>query len=120
MVAAEAFARLKTGPEKTGCKEWQRRRGCCDGDLVGGNDEEGSAGLETDNHGQEIAGLVDCALAAVVEATGQHVLCSCFEPRSIRQTGRLPWLERSRWGSLLIALGVDGRSSTQIGCGSRR
>lgn len=120
MVVAEASVRLKTGSEKRGCKGWRRRRGCCGGGLAGGNDEGGFAERKTDSHGRKIAGLVDCALAAVVEATGQHVLCSCFEPRSIRQTGRLLWLERSRWESLLIALGVDGRSSTPIGCGSRR
>lgn len=120
MVAAEAFVRLKTGSEKIRCKVWRRPMGYCGDGLAGGNDEEVSAERETDSHGQKIEGLVGCAPAAVVEAIGQHVLCSCFEPRSIRQTGRLLWLERSRWGSLLIALGVDGRSSTQIGCGSRR
>lgn len=79
MVAAEAFVRLKMGSERTGCKEWRRRRGCYGDGLGDGNDGEEFAGRGTDSHGQKIEALVDYAPAAVVEAIGQHALWSCFE-----------------------------------------
>ena len=119
-VAIEAFVRLEMGLGRTGCREWRRRRGCCGDGHGGGNDEGGFAEGETDSPGRKIAGLVDCVQAAVEEAIGQHALCSCFEPKLERQNERFLWLERSRSGSLLIALGAGGRSSIQIECGSRR
>lgn len=120
MAVAEAFVRLGTVLEGTVCREWRRQRGCYGDGLDGGNVEEGSAEGRTDSRGRKTVGLVDCARAAVKVAIGQHALCLCFEPKLERQNERFLWLRRSRWGSLLIALGAGGTSSTQIECGSRQ
>ena len=100
--------------------EWRRQRGCCGAGLGCGNDEEGSAEGEIDSPGRKIAELVDCARAAVEAAFGQHALRWCFGPRLEQQSEHPLWLKRSRWGSPLIALGADGRSSTRIECGTRQ